>query len=130
MGTTVYDRLLREVRPEVIETEERYAEVSARLAELVRKGTRRTVSETRLLRLLAVLVEDYDRRHAMPPDDGTPAERLRYLLEASGRTATALIPVFGQRSHANEALNGKRPISLEQARKLGALFGVKPGLFV
>lgn len=130
MGTTVYDRLLREVRPEVIETEERYAEVSARLAELVRKGTRRTVSETRLLRLLAVLVEDYDRRHAMPPDDGTPAERLRYLLEASGRTATALIPVFGQRSHANEALNGKRPISLEQARKLGALFGVQPGLFV
>lgn len=130
MGTTTYDRLLREVRPEVIETEERYAEVSARLAELVRKGTRRTVSETRLMRLLAVLVEDYDRRNALPPDEDTPAERLRYLLEASGRTAAALVPVFGQRSHANEALNGKRPISIEQARKLGALFGVKPGLFV
>jgi HTH-type transcriptional regulator/antitoxin HigA len=130
MGTTVYDRLLCEVRPEVIETDERYAEVSVRLAELVRRGTRRTASETRLMKLLAVLVEDYDRRHALPSDEGTPAERLRYLLEASGKTTTALIPVFGQRSHANEALNGKRPISTEQARKLGALFSVKPGLFV
>ncbi len=130
MGTTVYDRLLCEVRPEMIETDERYAEVSARLAELVRKGNRRTTNETRLMKLLAVLVEDYDRRHALPSDDGTPAERLRYLLEVSGKTTTALIPVFGQRSHANEALNGKRPISTEQARKLGDLFSVKPGLFV
>jgi len=130
MGTTAYDRLLCEVRPEMIEADERYAEVSARLAELVRKGSRRTTSETRLMKLLAILVEDYDRRHALPPDESTPAERLRYLLEASGKTATALIPVFGQRSHANEALNGKRPISTEQARKLGALFSVKPGLFV
>jgi HTH-type transcriptional regulator/antitoxin HigA len=127
---TVYGRLLCEVRPEMIETAGRYAEVSARLAELVRRGNRRTASETRLMKLLAVLVEDYDRRHALPPDDGTPAEKLRYLLELSGKTAAALTPVFGQRSHANEALNGKRPISTAQARKLGALFGVKPGLFV
>jgi HTH-type transcriptional regulator/antitoxin HigA len=114
----------------MIETEGRYAEVSARLAELVRRGNRRTASQTRLMKLLAVLVEDYDRRHALPPDDGTPAERLRYLLEASGKTTSALIPVFGQRSHANEALNGKRPISAEQARKLGTIFSVRPGLFV
>lgn len=130
MGTTVYGRLLCEVRPEMIETDERYAEVSTRLAELVRKGNRRTVSETRLMKLLAILVEDYDRRHALPSDDATPAERLRYLLEVSGKTTKALIPVFGQRSHANEALNGKRPISAEQARKLGDLFSVKPGLFI
>jgi HTH-type transcriptional regulator/antitoxin HigA len=130
MGTTVYERLLCEVHPEVIETAERYDEVCACLAGLVRKGGRRTASETRLMRLLAVLVEDYDRRHAIPPGDSTPAEMLRYLLESSGRTASALIPVFGQPSHASEALNGRRPISTEQARQLGALFGVKPGIFV
>ncbi|MBI1790285.1 MAG: transcriptional regulator [Acidobacteria bacterium] len=130
MGATLYERLLCEVRPEVIETDERYDEVSVRLAGLVRKGDRRTASETRLMRLLAVLVEDYDRRHALPPDDSAPADRLRYLLEVSGQTTAALIPVFGQRSHVNEALNGRRPISAEQARKLGGLFRVKPGLFV
>jgi len=130
MGTTVYEQLLCEARPEVIETEARYDEVTARVAALVRKGGRRTVNETRLMRLLALLIEDYDRRHALPPDESSPAERLRFLVEASGKTPAELIPVFGQRSHVNESLNGKRPISAEQARKLGALFRVKPGFFV
>lgn len=130
MGTTMYEQLLCGARPEVIETSERYDQISLRLAELVRKGRRRTASETRLMRLLALLVEDYDRRHALPPEDSTPAERLRYLLEMSGRTASALIPVFGQRSHVNEALTGKRPISAEQARKLGAIFSVRAGFFI
>jgi hypothetical protein len=30
----------------------------------------------------------------------------------------------------NEALNGRRKISTEQARKLGKLFRVNPGLFI
>ena len=127
---TSYEELLCEARPEVIASSARYDQVSERLAELVRKGSRRTASETRLMKLLAVLVEEYDRRHALPPDDGTPVERLRYLMDVSGMSAGELIPVFGQRSHVAEALNGKRPISAEQARKLGALFNVKPGLFV
>jgi HTH-type transcriptional regulator/antitoxin HigA len=130
MGTSVYERLLCEVQPEVIESDERYEEVAARLAGLVGKGRRRTVSETRLMRLLAVLVEDYDRRHAFPPDDSTPAERLRYLIEMSGKPVSALTPVFGQRSHVSEALNGKRRISLEQARRLAGLFSMKPAIFL
>jgi hypothetical protein len=49
MGTTMYEELLCEMRPEVIETSERYEEVCSRLAEPVRKRNRRTVSETRLM---------------------------------------------------------------------------------
>jgi antitoxin component HigA of HigAB toxin-antitoxin module len=82
------------------------------------------------MHLLALLVEDYDRRNALPPEESTPAEMVRFLMEHSGKTAVDLLPVFGQRSHVNEALNGKRPISAEQARKLGKLFGVGPGVFV
>jgi antitoxin component HigA of HigAB toxin-antitoxin module len=55
---------------------------------------------------------------------------LQFLMEHSEKTSADLLPVFGQRSHVNEALNGKRPISAEQARKLGKLFSVKPGLFL
>ena len=127
---TTYEQLLCEVRPEVIETGKRYDDVSLRLAQLVRKGKRRTAGYTRLMKLLAVLVEDYDRRHSLPLGDSSPAEKLRHLLEISGKPAATLIPVFGQRSHVNEALTGKRRISIEQARNLGALFSVKPGLFV
>lgn len=127
---TAYEVLLCETRPEVIETPGQYDDVVARLATLVRQGARRTNAEARLMRLLAVLVEDYDRRHALPPDRSTPGQRLKYLLETSGRTASELLEVFGQRSHVNEALNGKRPISADQARKLAAMFRVKPGVFI
>jgi HTH-type transcriptional regulator/antitoxin HigA len=130
MAGTAYETLLRETRPEVIETDEQYEAVTARLAELVRKGRRRIGNETRLMRLLGVLVEDYDRRHALPPANTTPADRLKYLLESSGKTPAGLLTVFGQRSHVHEALNGKRPISAEQARKLGKMFHVQPGVFI
>ena len=64
---TGYEILLCETRPEAIATGKQYDAVVARLAELVRKGGSRTKDEARLMRLLAVLVEDYDRRHALPP---------------------------------------------------------------
>ncbi len=48
MGTITYQKLLSEVQPEVIETFDRYDEVASRLAELARKGNRRTASDTPL----------------------------------------------------------------------------------
>jgi HTH-type transcriptional regulator/antitoxin HigA len=130
MPAATYEQLLIEALPEAIQTEAQYEALGARLGDLVGKGRARTGNETRLMHLLMVLVEDYDRRHTLPPDDSTPAELLQFLLEHSGKRPADLLPVFGQRSHVNEALNGKRPISADQARKLGALFCVKPGLFI
>jgi HTH-type transcriptional regulator/antitoxin HigA len=128
---TTYQQLLIETAPRVIETEDQYEEIANRAGELVSKGRKRTPEETQLMRLLVLLIQDYDRRHALPPDKSTPAERLRFLVEHSDKSATELLmPIFGQRSHINEALNRKRPISAAQARKLGKLFNVDAGLFL
>ena len=128
---TTYQRLLIESTPRVIETEDQYEEIANRVGELVRKGRKRPPEETQLMRLLGLLIQDYDRRHALPPDHSTPAERLRFLVEHSDKTPTELLtPIFGQRSHVHEALNGKRDISAAQARKLGKLFNVDAGLFL
>jgi len=129
MPTTTYEELLADALPARIETDEEYDRIHARFGELLVQRSR-TKAESRLMDLLGVLIQDYDRRHAMPPDDSTPAERLQFLLEHSGKTSADLMPIFGQRSHVNEALNGKRPISATQARKLGQLFYVGPGLFL
>jgi antitoxin component HigA of HigAB toxin-antitoxin module len=127
---TAYEELLLETKPQVIETREQYDAILRRVADLTRAGRRRTPEETKLFRLLSLLIQDYDRRHALPPDDSTTAERLQYLLEVSGRTPADLLPIFGQRSHVNEALNGKRPVSAAQARKLGEMFHLNPGYFL
>ena len=127
---TTYENLLVDVLPRVIETDRQYREIAGRFGDLLGKGRGRTGDETKLMRLLGVLIEDYDRRHGMPPDGGTPGESLRFLLEHSRKTAADLLPVFHQRSHVNEALNGKRKISPEQAKRLGKMFSVKAALFL
>lgn len=106
MPTATYEELLIETLPQAIRTEAQYHQIARRFGDLVGKGRGRSAEETKLLRLLALLVEDYDRRHALPPDNSTPAEKLQFLLEHSGKTATDLQPVFGQRSHVHEALRG------------------------
>ena len=129
-SVNTYEELLLDALPEVIESEGQYDSAAVRLSELVRKGRRRTADETRLMKLLAVLVRDYDERHAVPPAGMNGAEALRYLLEQSGKTVADLLPVFGQRSHVNEALNGRRKISADQAGKLAKLFSINPGVFL
>ncbi len=130
MPTASYETLLTETCPQVIETWKQYRTIGQRFGDLLGKGRARTAEETKLMRLLGLLIQDYDRRHAMPSDDSTPADRLQFLLEHSGKTSADLLPVFGQRSHIHEALTGKRAISAPQARKLGQLFHVHPGLFL
>ena len=127
---TAYEELLLETKPQVIETREQYDAVLRRVADLTRAGRVRTPEETKLLRLLSLLIQDFDRRRALPPDDSTSAERLQHLLDISGKTSSDLLRIFGQRSHVNEALNGKRPISAAQARKLGQMFHLDPGYFL
>jgi HTH-type transcriptional regulator/antitoxin HigA len=129
MPTATYEQLLAETMPARIDTEERYDSVRARFSDLLRRR-KRTEAEDKLMDLLGILIGDYDRRNAMPPHNSTPAEMLQFLMDHSEKRPADLLPVFGQRSHVNEALNGKRPISLEQARRLGKLFSVEPGLFV
>jgi HTH-type transcriptional regulator / antitoxin HigA len=125
-----YKQLLAEVRPEVINSDAQYDQLSRRFSGLVRKGRDRTEEETRMMKLLGVLVQDYDQRHALPPAGMTPQEALRFLMEHSSKTPADLLAIFGQRSHVTEALNATRKISAEQARKLGKLFRVNPGLFL
>jgi len=130
LATLTYQDLLVETVPEVIETDDQYHAVLSRFGDLVGKAKKRTPEETKLMRLLGLLIQDYDRRHALPPDNSTPAERLVYVLEVSQRTSADLICVFGQKSHVSEALKGKRSISADQARKLGKMFHLNPGYFL
>lgn len=129
MPAITYEDLLTESLPARIDSPEQYSRQLERFSELM-GNRRRTAPEQKLMHLLGVLIEDYDRRNALPPDRSSPSEMLAFLLEHSGKTAADLLPVFGQRSHVSEALNGKRKISAEQARKLGRIFHVQPGLFV
>lgn len=116
--------------PVAIETEEEYDRMVAAVEHLMDKGAERlSPEESALLETMAILIQAYDdRQYRLPPV--APNEMLAYLMEASGRTAKDLLPVFGTRGRVSEVLRGKRSISKDQAKKLAALFKVTADLFI
>lgn len=125
-----YARLANRIVVKAIGTEEEHDRMIAAVKRLMDKGEGRlSPEESALLETMAILIQAYDdRHHPLPPV--APHEMLAYVMEASGRTAGDLLPVFGTRGRVSEVLSGKRSISKEQAKKLASAFKVAVDLFI
>lgn len=124
-----YRLLLGRTMPVAIETEEESARMLAAARRLMAKGDCLTPEEGRLLKLLAILIEDYEQRNFALAK--TPShEMVRYLLEEKGLRASNLWPVIGSKGRVSDLLSGRRAISKLQAIKLAAFFGVSVSLFL
>lgn len=125
-----YGELLKRFAPKVIETEKENRLALRIVAQLMNIGDgKRSAEENALLRLLATLVEQFERK-AYPLPDAEPKEILLDLMEQNGLKAADLAEVMGGRSRVSDALSGKRSISKEQARRLGERFQVSAALFI
>ena len=123
-----YGALLAHTLPRIIESREDLERLAREIEPLLDKGDRRSPEEEELCRLVLKLIGDYQReRHLVP--GLKPHELLQALLEASGMRQADLLSVFGSRSRVSDAVNGKRGISREQAKRLGELFHLSPAAF-
>ncbi|MGA2740069.1 MAG: hypothetical protein ABSG65_21845 [Bryobacteraceae bacterium] len=84
MPTVAYEQHLAETMPARVQNEEEYDLIRSRFGDLLSR--RRTVAEDKLMDLLGVLIEDYDRRHSLPPEESTP------LGEDDGRSDPGIRP--------------------------------------
>jgi HTH-type transcriptional regulator/antitoxin HigA len=125
-----YRRLLERAAPVVIETEEEYQRMLTRFEHLMDKDeASMSAEEGRLLKLLAMLLEEYeDRKVSLPAF--SPDKMLRHLLAEKGLRQRDLLPVIGSKSRASEIIAGNRSISKSQAKKLAAFFHVPVELFI
>ena len=130
INTGKYGRLLGRAMPVVIENETEYHRMLATLESLMEKDEDAMSPEDgRLLKLLAVLIEEYeDRKVPLPPAE--PHKMLKYLLEEKGVKQSDLWPVVGSKSRVSEILAGKRSITKGQAKNLAAFFHVPVELFI
>ena len=129
INETRYRRLLSRTMPVVIETEEENERMLAIVEKLMDKGENLSPEEDKLLKLLAKLVEDFEKQYYQPAD-ATPLEVLHHLMESRDVKQTHLWEVFGSKGIASEVLNGKRGISKTQARALAHYFHVPADLFI
>ena len=122
-----YTKLLVDVLPHVIHTEEENERYTAALERLLAKRDR-TAEESRILELLTVLIEHFEeKRYSLPP--ASPRDVVRHLMESNGLRQVDLIDVLGAESIVSEVLNGKRDLAKSHIEKLSGRFNVSPEVF-
>ena len=126
-----YGKLLMSVSPGAIESEEDYEQNLEMMDRLMKKDENAlSPEEDRLLRLLAVLVEDYESRHYPIDMTSDPAVTLRELMRERELKQVDMVEIFGSQGTVSQVLNGKREISKAQARKLSARFHLPIDVFI
>jgi len=123
-----YARLLSQSLPTVIDSEglnELYLE---QVSELLRREGSLSAAETQLLKLLTLLIEDFEEKHYAVPHSG-PLAVVTFLMEQHGLKQKDLTDIFGTPSITSEVLSGKRELNKEHIRRLSKRFHVSPELF-
>jgi HTH-type transcriptional regulator / antitoxin HigA len=125
-----YATLLSRALPIVITTEAEYNRTMSEINRLLRKREADlSLEEDRLLDLLSTLAENWEEAHHPIPE--APGYRiLKHYMQVRGLRQKDLQPILGSRGVTSEIVNGKRSITKEQAKQLGALFGISPAVFI
>lgn len=107
-----------------------YDRAAAALDGLVLRGDL-TAGEQDYLAVLTLIVRAYDGESwPRDPDERSPIERLKSLMETSGTTPAGLGDVIGSRPAASMVLSGERELSKAHIRKLADHFKMSPAYFL
>lgn len=123
-----YARLLSNTLPSVIHSEAQNEEYLEQVAVLLRREETLTNAEKEFVRLLTLLIEDFEEKNYALPKAG-PLEVIAFLMDQHGLKQKDLTTVFGTKSITSEVLSGKRELNKEQIRRLSERFRVSPELF-
>jgi HTH-type transcriptional regulator / antitoxin HigA len=123
-----YRDLLVENLPKAIGTEQENEQAIQQLESLLDKP-KRTKAEAEFIKLLTVLIEDFEEQHYPIAKKATPIDVLRELMTVNGLKQKDLTSVFGTPSIVSEIMHGKRGLTIEHVRKLSERFTVSPEVF-
>jgi len=125
-----YAKLLTSVLPQPITSDEQNRRLLSISSRLIQRGDKRSPEESTLLRLLAVLISEYEFRRYdnLAAGSHSPGEVLQHLMEENHLSQTDF-PSIPQ-SRISDILAGKRKISRSQAQILSQRFKVNPSLFL
>jgi len=125
---TIYSQLLGKFQPKIIKTIEEYDEANRILLELMLR-TERSPEETELLQLIAVIIQEFDKKQEQP-EPASPQEVLLHLMEERELKQVDLVGKIGSKGVVSEIVNGKRSISKSQAKTLAEIFHVSSSVFI
>ena len=100
----------------------------AELDRLMKLGPRRRSEEGERLELLALIIEDYEKK-AFPVRESTPQEIVEFFVDQHDLTAGDLAKLMGGRSSLSLFRKG-RPLSLGQIKRLRERLHIPPALLL
>ena len=130
-----YGSLLKEIRPRIIETPEEHERLLSTAEGLMERGEALSDEEREALALIVLLIEAFESQIVNDDEDEEEAElpaphvTLQRLMQNHGLELNDVAPIFGNPHLAQEALEGRRPISRNQAKDLSRYFKVPEKLF-
>jgi HTH-type transcriptional regulator/antitoxin HigA len=125
---TIYSQLLGKFQPKIIKTIEEYNEANRILLELMLRKER-SLEETELLQLIAMIVKEFDKKQEQP-EPASPQEVLLHLMEERNFKQVDLVGKIGSKGVVSEIVHGKRSISKAQAKTLAEIFHVSSSVFI
>ena len=94
------------------------------------KQDRLSPEESRLLDLLATLIETFEEKAYPMGEKSDPQFALRELMREHELKQTDMLDIFGSQGVVSQVLNGKREISKSQARRLSNRFHLPIDIFI
>jgi HTH-type transcriptional regulator / antitoxin HigA len=119
--------LVKEEAPKTISTSEQHQAYISRLVGLQRK-LHRTAAETETVKLLVVLIADYEAKH-VAIEQASGVEVLKESMSANGLRQKDLADDLGGESIVSLILQEKRKLNRQQIEKLSHRFHVSPAVF-
>ena len=125
-----YLELVREFPLRPLRSKGEYARATAILDGLASRAEGTASRDERdYLETLALLVEEFDARHAAQLPKAEPLDVLKHLMEEHGMNAADLGRLLGSKGIASEVLNGKRSLSKAHMAALAERFHVDVSVF-
>jgi len=126
-----YLRLTQKFPPRPIHTLRQYEQTIAVANKLAIRGEDNlSPAESDYLDALTTFIAKYDDENVPEPPAGTALERLVYLVESAGMSASDLGRVLGNRGLGSTLLSGKRQLSKTHIRILADHFHLDASYFL
>jgi HTH-type transcriptional regulator/antitoxin HigA len=100
-----------------------YKNALAHAAKLVDIDPPKSSDQGKLLEVLAILIEDYEKKN-FPIGPADPISAIEFQMEQAGLTVKDLVPSIGAPNRVYEILNGKRPLTLTMIKNLNKNLGI------
>jgi HTH-type transcriptional regulator / antitoxin HigA len=113
----------------VIHSEEQYEAYLEEAEKLASRDPLPGSNEAERLELLAVLLENYERKNFKFPEVN-PVQAIRFRMEEQHLQQKDLVPFIGSTSRVSEVLSGQRRLTVDMIRALSAGLGIPADVLV